>query len=260
MITLWAWILSNWRLVAAGGALVLAGGVVYHLRSDWVAEGRRAASADATAESKKAWEADRSSLVSALAAANDREAALVELTKAAEANAARYAALATAATGRADALAKAATAVPVAVAAVADADLSGAIRAELAVRPAGDATPGFEPPELRAILSDVRLVPLLQSQVGELRDANAANAKESAELRSSLAATNDRLAVAAARTAAYAEYSGALESHYAEAFNALPRRRTFLQHICGIFTFYRACRPAHVSLPPPAELLARRPA
>ncbi|HEV2194014.1 MAG TPA: hypothetical protein VGR55_00390 [Candidatus Acidoferrum sp.] len=259
MAAIWAWVVANKKLLMWSGIAILALVVVGIIRADGISRGKLQAAVEQTADEKKQWQQERETLKGIIAEETEHDRELQEaLTEAAQTTK-RYAALAESAQNRADRLAEQRTNIASEVGRIPESDLEQTLKTELAIRQSDDTTPGFKPDELRVLLEDVKTRPVMEQEIKELRDGISKLHSEINSLKEQVQMSGQRVDIANSKAAAFAAYAGQLEKHYQTAYNRLPRHRSFGQHICGIFTFYLACKPSKINLPPPLTVQAARP-
>ena len=146
------------------------------------------------------------------------------------------------------------------VARVPDSQLAPRIKSALGLRaPADQGIPGFTTLEERELLRCVLDYPLCEQQNREAESKIGGLTQQIAALEDQVGAVEVRARSIQDKVEAVTAYTLRLEGFYAHAFNAIPRSRGFKGHLCGIFTFYRACKPAKVKLPGLDEIKKLRP-
>jgi uncharacterized protein YlxW (UPF0749 family) len=258
---MWPWLLSKTGLRIAGAiaAALLLGLVVMHYRAKWKAEGAQEQAGRITGDAEKNWQAERRGLLEQLSKLDADRAAAQEREARSSAQAQQFAALAQKLGAQVATLAGQRQQATATVDRLPDSELRPSIIAGLGLRPPGNSTPGYTPAEERALARCVADYPLCQKQAAALGDQVNDLAGQIAATRQQVQAIRDQATAAERKTAELAGYAHDLEGFYAEAFNALPRHRTAGQFLCGLVTFFQACKPARINLPKLADIRAPRP-
>ena len=217
-------------LIEAGGFVLLVGLLVLHIYNAGKSAGAQSAKVQQVDQDRKVFDATVSQYRDQLSAAAQQEAQAARLVAQSQSNASRAAATAsaTAATIQ-DEVAKVGT--------LPDAGVRGDLESKL----------GGELANTEVLRKDdvaVTSYALLQAETRQLQTGVSA-------LTDQINGQSQQIAALAKdRDSAVAAYN-AIVPLYRAAFNAIPRKRSIFGHVCGVFTFYRACRPPHIGAPHP---------
>lgn len=233
------WLLSPIARKIGMGILVII--LLLGLRAKFIADGKRQGREDAGREliesNEKERQAEREVMLAKVAEADKAREEAQARYEAALARESEMAATVRDLARRRQDAGQAVTRIP-------DAGLHSVITDSLALRPKGDATPGYFAIEERELARCLADRPLCQQQADAL-------GAQVGELHQQVTALSDKQRATDAKVEAFATYTVQLESHYTALWNAFPKKRNWP---LSIVTFGLLGKPKRLPTPDPADL------